>query len=265
MGPQRAHVPFEVVGNAAVTGYGVTFAKSLITANEHAVVSIPNVPSQRRPIIFCHGYTPNLANGAAAVGSTMSAGYRGKLFQDLCRLGSVVVSGEWGGNLFGNDASADMIEAARLFAVSKGALADKAVLVGESMGFVSAFGYARQYPQRVAAVFGYAPLSSMQQARDAGGIDPNVINAAFGIAAGQPVPARFDPTQSPATLAEVPGRLYYGSADTIVPASTVVNLAQLLGWQALEFDSANDHVTEAQMANFPRSALQSDVRPHLES
>ena len=248
-----------------MSAFGAIFTGGKVQSGEYEVIATPHkAPAvAQRPIIFAHGYTAAGGEAGAAASYSMSQGNYGEIFRALASLGSVVISADFANNAFGNNTAAARVEAYRQLAIGLGARNDKAVVVGMSMGFMTGYGYQRQNPGKLAGLFGICPASSLQDIMTNARVPIGDVQTALGLGSSTTAPAQYDPTQTPGILAGIPGQLFYGTADqTIIPA-TVTTLAGKLGWTATVIDTANSHLSDAQLGGLNRATLTGLVSPLL--
>lgn len=197
-----------------------------VSAGEYATTILPKYPAAtgtRAGVMWCHGNT-GLSYGvlAAEYAAIMAA---------LSDAGHPILSGDWGGGTnWGNDTSLTRLTTGRAYLQSTlGAAAGRVVLIGASMGAVTAMAWAAANPTLVHAIVGLIPVCDVTDVmtNNRGGLAADV-NGAYGGAWSE---ATHGATHNPATIATaggldaVPMRHYYGTTDAIVIPSTVTTLA----------------------------------------
>jgi hypothetical protein len=177
------------------------------------IESWPENTVEKPPLIFCHG-----ANGTAY--KTVDSEIHPVL--DILAQDFIIVSGDWGGNQFGNDLSMGLInDALDYIRLSWNASDDAPVLLGGSMGACVALNYALDNP--VSAVCAVIPLIDMTSAweDDILGLQA-AINAAYG---GTYDPVTEGPTNDPLMFAAslsptIPIALMVSTNDPYLPNLT---------------------------------------------
>lgn len=229
-----------------MSGFLATYRVGLVQAGEADVLVRPHPTTNRIGVVACHG-----AGGSAQEFTLASKWSRG-LAQALASAGYTVLGSDLGGpTTFGNDVVAARIEAARLALVALGCY-PRIVLLGGSMGTLSALRYAADNPANVRSVIGYIPGVDVDdmRARDVLGLR-TAIEAAWGLGASDPIPVRGRPLARTADLATVPIRLYHGTADLACPPAAVQALVGAVpGASAVVIDTQLDH-GDALMAKTP--------------
>lgn len=119
-----------------------------------------------------------------------------------------------------------------------GAKTGKILLVGVSMGNISAMNYAKANPTKVAGLVGVIPVVDMDDIyqNNRSNLRPS-IEAAHGITYPAALPAGSNPATSQGSLSSVPTRLYYSTGDTVIIPSTVTTLATAIGAAAIAHGS----------------------------
>lgn len=211
-----------------------------IDAAENDILYVPRTP-RHIGAVYCHG-----AGGQGGIlGQSMQA-TKGMhaLAQGLARSGFHVLDGDLGGQYtFGNDTVAARIEAARQFFISIGC-DTKIVLVGASMGNLSQMRFAADHPDRVHCMVGVIPAIDLEEIRanNWNGLKANV-EAAWGIDAVTPIPARGLPQGRVAEMTSVPWAAWYSSADTVVDEQDVLDMVTAMApdSQATRYSTTLDH------------------------
>lgn len=136
-------------------------------------------------------------------------------------------------NCFGSYYATARIEAWRVYMKSTypEVLADKIALLGDSMGNYSGLGYARDYGSKVLAVAAYSPFCDVDTMRSTDNGISEAINAAWGLALGDPTPTDLNLLTHPNTVG-VPWRGYVTTDDTTIAASGVLSVASVAAMAA---------------------------------
>lgn len=174
-------------------------------------------PNGKAPVvIYCHG-----AGGFQLHGNLEASPQIGQTFVRLANAGCVVFNTELGGatppfplgaDTWGNDSMLAALTGVVNFALAQreSNAQTKVVLIGHSMGNVSACNWATRNPTKVAGIFGQVPVSDFVTHYNGGventaaGKRPTEMNTAYGFPT-TPNGATFDPTtlaaRSPAAFA----------------------------------------------------------------
>lgn len=208
-----------------MTGTASSWGLSRITSGANDVVYVPRVGIHgRRAVVMCHGYL-----GTSRVFLDDPPSPHSALFTHLvaeCGLTLIAVDV---GNTWGSATASARIEQVRVFAGSLGAATDKIVLLGISMGHLTAMAYRRDYPTRVAGVVGVMPACDLNDIRTNNrASSQESIDAAWNVTFPAPLPAGADPTANAATLAGIPWAGFYSTGDTVVLPATVTTFASLM-------------------------------------
>lgn len=127
-----------------------------------------------------------------------------------------------------------------------GCATDKVCAVANSMGFSDAVHYAIANPTKVARIVGITPGWDITDAyvNNTAGLQAD-IGTAWGVTYPTPLPANADASANnnyaPIVTAGIPGSLYYSTADTVIPPSTVLDCSTKLGWPATVISTTEDH------------------------
>jgi pimeloyl-ACP methyl ester carboxylesterase len=170
---------------------------------------------EKPPLIYCHG-SGDLARTLYA--KTAQRALIRSLAKDF-----LVCIADLGAETWGNDTVISRIAAVKAYLAALGA-DGPAVLVGVSMGNLSAMAYARANPTQVAAIAGVIPALDLNDihANNRGGAAAGV-NTAYG---GAYVQATHGPTHNPVTYAatlpaSLPIAIWTATDDPLcVPATT---------------------------------------------
>lgn len=198
---------------------------------EQDVILLPRIKSRvvgKRGIIVCH---PAGFGAASTVGATPILTAFPALCSALADAGYAVVATDLGGaTAWANDAAMTAFAGARTLLATTGCLTDKVLLVGCSMGNLTALRYAADNPGQVAAIAGIVPAVDIVGIRDGNlGSLAAQINTAWGITGTDAVPARGVPLSRGANLAGLRWRGYYSAADTVTVPAGVTSLVSTIG------------------------------------
>lgn len=190
-------------------------------------------------VIVCHG-----ANSTALDWSQL---HGAEILAALARVGYTCWAGDLGGGqTWGNDTSMTRVTEVKTALVALGC-SSRVILLGASMGHLTALRWAADNPTLARAVVGVMPAVDIEdiRTRDALG-SKTLIETAWSITTGTPVPARGVPLGRTAELAGIPWRAYYGEQDTVTTATAVRALGAALGRSsdAVQIDNTGlDHGT----------------------
>lgn len=220
-----------------MSGIASSFGLSRITSGANDVVHTPRTPiNGRRVVIACHGY---LGTARVFLDDPPSPNL-GKFTRNLAALGFLIVSVDVG-NTWGNATASARIEQARSFAATKGAASDKVVLLGVSMGHLTAMSYRRDFPTKVAGVVGIMPACDLNDLRNNNRASSQAsIDTAWSVVSPAPLPASADPTSNVNVLQGIPWTAFYSTGDTVVLPATVTYFSDLMGGSTVISGSA-DH------------------------
>jgi hypothetical protein len=210
-------------------GYSAVSTTGRYSPSELSCLLVPRevVPS-RRAVFYSHGAAGNgmqVMDAVSNKGPTLIAAA-------LARAGFVVLSGDFGGaQTYGNDTELAAMEGAWSYLQGSGlCAADKAILMGASMGFLSISRFALAHPTWVAGMNGWIPAVDIEDMRTRDAIGTrSLINTAWGLPVGSyiggadqtPVPTRGKPLDNVATVAGIPTHLWYSTADTVTTSTAV--------------------------------------------
>lgn len=227
--------------------FATSYGKSRIVSGQDDVIFTPrNGARGKRGVILLHGQL----QAADAWNASTTPG-QSSLATAIAGAGLVCISIYADGPSWGNDATIADIEATRTYLGTLGCATDKILLVGASMGALNALNYCRANPTRVAALIGVIPACDLDDIRDNNRASAQAnVNTAWSLANGStsatvPLPARANPTAD-ANAATIAGsgaviKLYYSTADTVIPPATVTTLATKLGVTPTVIDTTNGH------------------------
>lgn len=219
-------------------------------AGEQDAILRPRLASQaaaRRGVIICH---PAGYGGSAAVGSNAVVTGFPKIVAAIVNAGYAAVSTDLGGTFtWANDTVATRMGQARTLLNTLGCKTDKVLILGMSMGNMSALRYAADNPGAVAAIASVVPACDIDDMRDndRGGVRAG-INTAWGLSstdtsATVAIPTRGRALQRGADVVGLPWRGYYSNADTVCPPSTVTAMVSAIGSSAskMQVSTTADH------------------------
>lgn len=228
-----------------MSGYAFTYGVGRVHAGENDLLYVPRTPVQgRRPVILAHGWE---ATGKVFGVDTANAPKQCALAAALAAQGFLVAATDLGGttssDVWGNATHSARINELHSYLVTNfGCAADKAVMVGVSMGNLGAFSYQRDYA-KVAGIVGIIPASDLDDMRNNNRLNTQAsIDSAWGV--GPPpaaLPSGANPTTYSSHYVGLPYQAYYSSADTVCIASTVTALAAAIGGTATQVSSSLDH------------------------
>lgn len=172
-------------------------------------IATPRIIFSKSPLVYCHGLDGN--------------GAQGIIQRDIFRIISGCIDLGYSavcpstGNSWGNSSGMDRVEDSVTFSrESLSATDDPPILIGVSMGTVTAFQYARSFP--CAGVINILPIINLQWCRenDPEGIDATAsIEAAWSIGSSDPLPENSDPLQYADQLVDIPLQLWYANDDDV--------------------------------------------------
>lgn len=216
-------------------------------ASEDSVLWTPRgyVAGSKPGVIYCHGageratvpmnYGGNKPNEQALLQRICEAGYMVGTYD----LGVFGAGGTTDSDSWGNTNAQTRVGQAITHIQAAGAKSGKVILLGISMGHVTAFNYAKSNPSNVQAVIGVIPVCDLDDIRDNNRNSYRAsISTAWGTgawtSAGTPaLPAGANPATSNSGWSAKPWLGFYKSDDTIITASTVTALATAVGGTAV--------------------------------
>lgn len=173
-----------------------------------------------RGVIYCHG--------AGTLASTVpDYSYIGEMhvYNAVANVFPTLIVDAGGSNNWGNPtATLRIADAVTHLQGTRGAKSGKVLLIGASMGFLTAMNYTKANPTKVAAILGLVPcvdINDMVTNNRAG--TAAAINTAYG---GTYVEATNGPTSNPSNYKAsitTPIRLYNASDDAICVPSTITS------------------------------------------
>lgn len=205
-------------GSAMITTpYSLTVGRGNVKASQYDYVWRPNKVLSNTGVVLCHGSNnPQEYATFNNLGSAPIPGY-------LAWHGIPSVAAEMDNQAWGNDtAMADITTAAAYMAAQTGVSATSFILLGVSMGGLTAIRYSILNPGNVRAVVGIIPLTNLVgfYNNNVGGSQAE-IGTAWGVTAPAALPASAD-VQAQGINLTVPARIYYSHTDTTVqPADTI--------------------------------------------
>lgn len=223
-------------------GFGASLSAGRVQSGEYDQIILPRVQRPNRyPVVLCHGAQGSTLN------ATQPAALPGQftLAEALWATGVSGINADWGGaSTWGNDTTVTRVEAGRVLMGSYGCDNSKVVLVGISMGFLTAMSYARAHPTRVAGLVGVVPVTNPVDiySNNRNGFRTE-IGTAWGVTYPTPLPTRANPSDAAnlAITAGLPCRLYYSTADTICLPSLLDSFASALPATKVVIDTSAGH------------------------
>jgi pimeloyl-ACP methyl ester carboxylesterase len=210
-----------------MTAFTSSYGLGRVTASLNDLLFIPRGGAQgRRVVVLLHGYTATARVWIDDPGTPETA----KLGRALARRGLLAVAATTG-DTWGNTTGQTRALAPHTYAVNNlGAASDKAVIVGLSMGHLSAWAVRRDNPSKVAAIAGITPACDLNDIRDNNRSGSRAsIDAAWGVTHPTALPAGADPSDNTATLTGVPYKAYYSTGDDVCLPATVTAFATAVG------------------------------------
>lgn len=193
-----------------------------VVTGEGFMVMLPTLfqPDGTYPVaVFCHGHGEDawLPMQAQRYGQY-------QFLRAVAEAGYLVISGDFGGNLWGNDTAHAQIGATITYAQgSLGGKAGKVAIIGTSMGGCTALSYGARYPAQVVCIVAVGPACDLTL------MDPKfgTVDLAYGGAYSDTVHGPDHNPQKMATLGKyssMPVRIWYGDTDTVVAPSLITDL-----------------------------------------
>jgi len=219
-------------------------ASGMVTVGEYGTTLLAKYPKPAGTmpgILYCHGNTGRSFEAT-------NPEYVGVL-GGLADLGYPILSGDWGGaTACGNDTALARVTAGKAYLQgTMGAKAGKIILIGTSMGGLTAMAWAAANPALVSCLVGMLPVCDLTDVHtnNRSGLAA-VVNAAYG---GTYSEATYGATHNPLTMA-VAGklsalkmRLFYGSTDSIALPAKATALATAAGANTVLSSVPGDHAT----------------------
>lgn len=241
------------------------YAVDRVVAGDGFMVMLPKLfrPNGTYPIaVYCHGHGENawLPMQAQRFGQY-------QFIRAVAEAGYLVISGDFGGNLWGNDTAQSRIASTITYAKNTlGGKVGKVAMFGTSMGGCTALSYGARYPAEVACIAAIGPACDLTL------MDPKfgTVDAAYGGAYSDTVHGPDHNPQKMATLGKfgsMPVKAWYGDTDTVVLPSLITNLKA-----AIDANSVNPLCTiipvsgghaESTWANVPGSDVAAFLKTHL--
>lgn len=215
-------------------------------------------------VLFCHGAGDGAYNGALIEGTVPSV--RNIVFE-LAGLYPVLSCDLGGQYTWGNSTVISRVTEAKTYLQgTMGAKAGKIVLVGLSMGNLSALAWAAANLTSVSCAVGIIPCCDLTDMRtnNRGGYQA-VIDAAYG---GLYVAATYQAAHNPAYIATqggyagLPYKAWYGSSDAVAIASTVTGLVSAIGGTASAVQAATSGHVDATVAAITPSDVSDFIRQY---
>lgn len=157
-----------------------------------------------------------------------------KLAANIAAAGIPCVAGTMSGQAWGNDAEVTDVGNAFDYLVAETGVPDtKVFLIGASMGGVAMIRWANANPTKVAGIVGIIPLTNLAYfyANNIGGAGAQ-IGTAWGVTYPAALPAGSDTQAMAASLAGIPGRIYYSGSDATIRPVDSTGFASAAGWTA---------------------------------
>lgn len=151
-------------------------------------------------------------------------------------VGIPTISGDYGGQLWGNDTAIGRLDEAWAYLQSKGAVSSQVFLLGISMGALLVLNWARLNLSKVRAICLLTPGIDLANIHDVTRLDLTAeIDAAYGGSAGYMAAL---PTHSPSQYAAAlaggpPIRSYYSTDDPSITPQTVLDFSAASGGEAI--------------------------------
>lgn len=219
----------------------------------------PKAPGTMPGVIYLHG---NTGTAVEPLDPAFLA-----LVAPIADIGHPVLSGDWGGpSAWANDTALARVTAGRTYLqASMGAKAGKVILVGTSMGGLTALAWAAANTTLVACVVAFLPVCDVSDV-----VTNNraslaaVVNAAYSGGWSQ---ATYGATHNPVTMAAagkyagLPMRLFYGTTDAIVLPSTITTLAASTGASTVATSIPGGHAS-ATLAGIDPATVLTFVQAH---
>jgi pimeloyl-ACP methyl ester carboxylesterase len=223
------------------SGYMASMGYNVVRASEWHTFVLPKNwqrDGSKRGVIYCHGAGQDARAAAGwdkAQPNTPATNQR-LLAGKIAAAGFPLVAIDAGLDAWGNDTAITAMGQAQTYLQGAlGAKAGKILMLGVSMGNLTALNYTRQNRALVAAVVGIMPLSDLNHYFVNSG-NAASVNAAYGGAYSDTTNAGglwHNPTKyAAADLAGLAYKAWYGASDTIVPPATVTNVLSLIGGTA---------------------------------
>lgn len=203
----------------------MTFSRTVAAFSENTLVHISRKPQNRRLLLACHGH-----GGQAFQFTQGPLDSIGEVVSGLTDAGYTMASLDAGGTVaWGSDSATDRVEDNRkLFMGELGNVGDlaysvdagkKTVIIGWSMGGITAQNYARRFPSKVAGLLLFVPVYDLEAVRTAHPSDwAGEIDAVYSTLA---IRQAHDPKLfAPANLAGLKTYLYGSADDAVLPPAT---------------------------------------------
>lgn len=174
---------------------------------EDAFVTVPSNwgLASKRAVIAGHGF-----GGTGAFEQ-----YNGSSFVTD---GFLYASSNTHGDTWGNAQSNSDIETLRQWLVSKAGCDQKVILNGGSMGAITAFNYATQYPTNVDRIIAESPTANLLQRWNNG--RATALQSTFSVTRFEEIPSQYDPIRNIDVLKDIPIVIWAGNQDPTVPHSS---------------------------------------------
>lgn len=211
---------------SAWTSYGI----SNVASGENDIVFRPKYPTAaKRGVLYLHGFGQSPSTYGTAA-EALNAQGRANILTSLASQGHIVVaSGVGGRSTWANDTALAAITVAKNYLLGLGVLPTKVALIGQSMGALNALAWASSNIASTSCVVGLIPVVNLTDLvvnnRDGYAV---FANSAYS---GGYSEAVYGAAHNPATMAAagsfnaLPVQFWYGSTDTVTPASVVQSVA----------------------------------------
>lgn len=215
-----------------------TATGAYVAAESHVTLAGAAPAGAVRGVISCHG------SGVLGPAWAMTDPNVAALNQLLASQGFPVICPDLGGgNTWGNDTSVTRVGQAWTQVVAEGAKADKVLLLGGSMGTLTALNYAKANPTNVAAIALVLPIVDLQDAHDNRGFTAVSETAYGGNAAYLTALAAHNPAVNTASFAGIPIKLWYSTDDPYAFPATVTAFDTAIASATSQTIGANAHTT----------------------
>jgi dienelactone hydrolase len=228
-------------------GYTVSMQIGRVQAGEFDALFEPRTPRHRYGAVLAHGRgdlaLSYIRQAQCFLDATnLPSGVR--LAARLASNGITCIAAEFADNAWDDDTDMSRITSAASVLAAAGCDPAKIVTYGVSMGAGAVARYAMLNPTKVAAGYGTAPVSDLNDFynNNIGGWRAE-IGTAWGVTYPTPLPSGADLPGQAHLASAIPWKLDYGTADDIVTPSTVTALATAWGANctATVTDTTNPH------------------------
>lgn len=242
------------------------YSSGRITAAEGDLEVRPSFASTaKRPVIFFHG-AAEWGDGWMGVPTrwpVMRAPSDAGLIMVAADLGGRTAGTNNGAQTWGNDTAQSRITAVyNAVQSTPGVTTGKALLMAQSMGFLNAIIWAKNNPDKVAAVVGFFGVINLTDVHATPGGYDTLINTAYGEAYTE---AKFGATRNPLTMARngaipaIPIQFWYGLDDLLCKPQFAREFVALTGAEGKPIDGGH---TEAAVSNIDPAQISSFLLRH---